>query len=154
MSKSIKKIIVINGPNLNNLGKRNNNLYGNESLDDVENKMIKNAKENNFEISFFQSNHEGEIVDFIQKLNKDKISGIIINAGALSQVGYSILDALIDMSPIKFIEVHISNVFSWEEFRQISVFAKYAEGQICGLGTYGYLAAMNFFINNKDQLND
>ena len=69
MSKSIKKIIVINGPNLNNLGKRNNNLYGNESLDDVENKMIKNAKENNFEISFFQSNHEGEIVDFIQKLN-------------------------------------------------------------------------------------
>ena len=69
MSKSIKKIIVINGPNLNNLGKRNNNLYGNESLDDVENKMIKNAKENNFEISFFQSNLEGEIVDFIQKLN-------------------------------------------------------------------------------------
>ena len=154
MSKSIKKIIVINGPNLNNFGKRNNNLYGNESLDDVENKMIKTAKENNFEISFFQSNHEGEIVDFIQKLNKDKISGIIINAGALSQVGYSILDALIDMSPIKFIEVHISNVFSREEFRQKSVFAKYAEGQICGLATYGYLAAMNFFINNKDQLND
>ena len=132
MSKSIKKIIVINGPNLNNLGKRNNNLYGNESLDDVENKMIKNAKENNFEISFFQSNHEGEIVDFIQKLNKDKISGIIINAGALSQVGYSILDALIDMSPIKFIEVHISNVFSREEFRQKSVFAKVVKVKFAG----------------------
>jgi 3-dehydroquinate dehydratase-2 len=147
MSKNIKKIIVINGPNLNNLGNRNNNLYGKETLKDVESQMLDNAKNNNFLVSFFQSNHEGSIVDFIQTLDKNELSGIIINAGALSQVGYSILDALIDLSPVNFIEIHISNVYSREEFRQKSVFAKYALGQICGLGTYGYLAAMNFFMN-------
>ncbi|MBA31892.1 MAG: 3-dehydroquinate dehydratase [Chloroflexi bacterium] len=151
MSKKTKQIIVINGPNLNNLGKRNNNIYGNITLKDIENKMLENAKNTSHNLSFFQSNHEGAIVDFIQTLNKNDLSGIIINAGALSQVGYSILDALIDLSPIEFIEVHISNVYSREEFRQKSVFAKYASGQICGLGSYGYIAAMNYFIINKNE---
>ncbi len=150
MSKNTKKIIVINGPNLNNLGNRNNNLYGKETLLNVESQMLENGKNNNFDVSFFQSNHEGAIVDFIQTLDKNELSGIIINAGALSQVGYSILDALIDLSPVNFIEIHISNVYSREEFRQKSVFAKYALGQICGLGTYGYLAAMNFFIKENE----
>ena len=150
MSKNTKKIIVINGPNLNNLGNRNNNLYGKETLLNVESQMLENGKNNNFDVSFFQSNHEGAIVDFIQTLDKNELSGIIINAGALSQVGYSILDALIDLSPVNFIEIHISNVYSREEFRQKSVFAKYALGQICGLGTYGYLAAMNFFIKKNE----
>tara|TARA_Y100001936_G_scaffold227696_1_gene248228 strand:- start:12653 stop:13108 length:456 start_codon:yes stop_codon:yes gene_type:complete len=149
MSKNTNKIIVVNGPNLNNLGKRNNNLYGKETLLDIENQMLENAKKHNFDVSFFQSNHEGAIVDFIQTLDKNELSGVIINAGALSQVGYSILDALIDLSPVKFIEIHISNVYTREEFRQKSVFAKFALGQICGLGTYGYLAAMNFFISKK-----
>ena len=151
MSKKTKKIIVINGPNLNNLGKRNNNIYGNITLKDIENKMLENAKNTSHNLSFFQSNHEGAIVDFIQTLNKNDLSGIIINAGALSQVAYSILDALIDLSPIEFIEIHISNVYSREEFRQKSVFAKYAAGQICGLGSYGYIAAMNYFLINKNE---
>lgn len=149
MSKNTNKIIVVNGPNLNNLGKRNNNLYGKETLLDIENQMLENAKKHNCDVSFFQSNHEGAIVDFIQTLDKNELSGVIINAGALSQVGYSILDALLDLSPVKFIEIHISNVYTREEFRQKSVFAKFALGQICGLGTYGYLAAMNFFISKK-----
>ena len=105
MSKNTNKIIVVNGPNLNNLGKRNNNLYGKETLLDIENQMLENAKKHNFDVSFFQSNHEGAIVDFIQTLDKNELSGVIINAGALSQVGYSILDALIDLSPVKFIEI-------------------------------------------------
>lgn len=138
----MKKILLINGPNLNNLGNRDKSLYGEITLKKVIKELEIKGSESNLEIVSFQSNHEGEIVDFIQKSYKDS-SAIIINAGALSQIGYSILDALID-TRLPYVEIHISNIYSREEFRQKSVLAKNAIGQISGLGIYGYLYALDY----------
>lgn len=142
----MKKILLINGPNLNNLGNRDKSLYGEITLKKVIKELEIKGSESNLEIVSFQSNHEGEIVDFIQKSYKDS-SAIIINAGALSQIGYSILDALID-TRLPYVEIHISNIYSREEFRQKSVLAKNAIGQICGLGIYGYLYALDYLSIN------
>jgi len=135
------KILVINGPNLNNLGKRDSSLYGTKTLSDIESDISSRASELGVEVQFFQSNHEGSIVDFIQEASGDA-SGVIINAGALTQVGYSILDALLD-SQLSFIEVHLSNIHAREEFRQKSVFASKAVGQMAGFGPSGYLYALD-----------
>ena len=133
-------ILLINGPNLNRLGQRNPDLYGSTTLGDVESAVSARASELGAELVTFQSNHEGAIVDFIQERGGDA-DGVIINAGALTQVGYSILDALID-SGLPVIEVHISNIHAREEFRRRSVIAPYALGQIAGLGWRGYLYAL------------
>ena len=133
-------ILLINGPNLNRLGQRNPDLYGSTTLGDVESAVSARASELGAELEAFQSNHEGAIVDFIQERGGDA-DGVIINAGALTQVGYSILDALID-SGLPVIEVHISNIHAREEFRRRSVIAPYALGQIAGLGWQGYLYAL------------
>jgi 3-dehydroquinate dehydratase-2 len=135
------KILVINGPNLNNLGKRDSSLYGTKTLSDIESDISGRASELGIDVQFFQSNHEGSIVDFIQEASGDA-SGVIINAGALTQVGYSILDALLD-SQLPFIEVHLSNIHAREEFRQKSVFASKAVGQMAGFGPSGYLYALD-----------
>ena len=108
----MKKILLINGPNLNNLGNRDKSLYGEITLKKVIKELEIKGSKSNLEIVSFQSNHEGEIVDFIQKSYKDS-SAIIINAGALSQIGYSILDALID-TRLPYVEIHISNIYSRE----------------------------------------
>ncbi|MCH7594474.1 MAG: type II 3-dehydroquinate dehydratase [Chloroflexi bacterium] len=133
-------ILLINGPNLNRLGQRNPDLYGSTTLGDVESAVSARASELGAEVEAFQSNHEGAIVDFIQERGGDA-DGVIINAGALTQVGYSILDALID-SGLPVIEVHISNIHAREEFRRRSVIAPYALGQIAGLGWRGYVFAL------------
>ena len=133
-------ILLINGPNLNRLGQRNPDLYGSTTLGDVESAVSARASELGAEVVAFQSNHEGAIVNFIQERGGDA-DGVIINAGALTQVGYSILDALID-SGLPVIEVHISNIHAREEFRRRSVIAPYALGQIAGLGWRGYLYAL------------
>ena len=138
----MKKILLINGPNLNNLGNRDKSLYGEITLKKIIKELEMKGLESNLEIVSFQSNHEGEIVDFIQKSYIDS-SAIIINAGPLSQIGYSILDALID-TKLPYVEIHISNIYSREEFRQKSVLAKNAIGQICGLGIHGYLYALDY----------
>lgn len=135
------KILVINGPNLNNLGKRDSSLYGTKTLSDIESDISSRASELGVEVQFFQSNHEGSIVDFIQEASGDA-NGVIINAGALTQVGYSILDALLD-SQLPFIEVHLSNIHAREEFRHKSVFASKAVGQMAGFGPSGYLYALD-----------
>lgn len=135
------KILVINGPNLNNLGKRDSSLYGTKTLSDIESDISSRASELGLEVQFFQSNHEGSIVDFIQEASGGA-NGVIINAGALTQVGYSILDALLD-SQLPFIEVHLSNIHAREEFRQKSVFASKAVGQMAGFGPSGYLYALD-----------
>jgi 3-dehydroquinate dehydratase-2 len=137
-----KKIIIINGPNLNLLGTREPKIYGNESLKDLENLVSSHVKQNHPEltISFFQSNTEGEIVDKIQQ--SASLCGIIINAGGLSHTSISILDALLSIkTPI--IEVHISNLFSREEFRQNSYISKGVNGFVCGFGINGYLLAID-----------
>ena len=134
-------IVVINGPNLNNLGKRDHSLYGTKTLADIEGDIAAKADELGVEVQFFQSNPEGAIVDFIQEASSGA-SGVIINAGALTQVGYSILDALLDAS-LPFVEVHLSNIHAREKFRQKSVFAAKAVGQMAGFGPSGYIYALD-----------
>lgn len=134
-------ILVINGPNLNNLGKRDASLYGTKTLADIQNDISNKASDLGVGVKFFQSNHEGSIVDFIQESSSDA-AGVIINAGALTQVGYSILDALLDAN-LPFIEVHLSNIHAREKFRQESVFAAKAIGQMAGFGPDGYIYALD-----------
>ncbi len=136
------KILVINGPNLNNLGKRDSGHYGSITLDQINTAIEKRGGEIGVATSFFQSNHEGGIVDHIQA-SSSNADGVIINGGALTQVGYSILDALLDTG-LPVVEVHISNIHAREEFRRHSVIAPYAVGQVAGLGWRGYIYALEF----------
>ena len=138
------KILVINGPNLNNLGRREPGLYGVKSLADIEALIRQKALELDADVEFFQSNHEGAIVDHIQSAGQDA-AGIVINAGALTHYGLSLRDALTD-SRLPIVEVHISNIHAREEFRHRSVIADIAIGQIAGLGWRGYLFALEFLV--------
>lgn len=138
----MKKILVINGPNLNLLGKREKDIYGEMTLEWINRKMEDVAKDFNFSLTFFQSNSEGEIIDKIQE--GESYDGIIINPGGYSHTSIAILDSIRSIkTPV--IEVHISNVFSREEFRQNLITAKGAKGVISGLGYIGYLAALYSF---------
>ena len=140
---SNKKIMIINGPNLNLLGEREPEVYGTETLRDLE-KMVKEYISNsnlNIDAIFFQSNSEGELVNSIQDAGKT-LNGIIINAGGLSHTSVSILDALLAIK-IPKIEVHISNLFTREEFRQSSYISKGVNGIVCGFGLNGYLLAID-----------
>ena len=134
-------ILIINGPNLNNLGKRDVSIYGTKTLNDIQGDISNKASSLGVDVKFFQSNHEGSIVDFIQGSSVEA-NGIIINAGALTQVGYSILDAILDTG-LPFIEVHLSNIHAREKFRQESVFAGKAIGQMAGFGPSGYIYALD-----------
>ena len=129
-------ILLINGPNLNLLGTREPEIYGNKSLNDIENDLFKISKEKIINLECYQSNHEGEIVDKIQESIKDT-QGILINAGAFTHTSISIRDALIG-SKIPFVELHISNIFSREEFRKESFLTDKAIGIISGFGISSY----------------
>ena len=134
------KILVIHGPNLNMLGKREKAIYGEKTLHEINALLEKEGQTLNVELVTFQSNHEGELIDFIQK-QADSAHGIIINPGALTHYGFSLLDALVD-SKLPVIEVHLSNIYRREEWRAYSVIAPVAKGQISGLGWRGYTAAL------------
>jgi 3-dehydroquinate dehydratase-2 len=134
------KVMVINGPNLNMLGKRNKAIYGDKTLAEIDALLKKEGKSLGVEIISCQSNSEGELIDFIQKY-AEKASGIIINPGALTHYGLSLRDALSD-SGLPVIEVHISNIYGREEWRAKSVIAPIAKGQISGLGWRGYIEAL------------
>ena len=136
------KILVVNGPNLNLLGVREPTLYGVKTLKEVEELIRDQAKELGVETDFFQSNHEGAIIDYLQDA-APKASGIIINAGALTHYGLSLRDALAD-SRLPIVEVHISNIHAREEFRRRSVIAPIAVGQVAGVGWQGYLLALEY----------
>ena len=136
----MKKILIINGPNLNLLGTREPEIYGKLTLTDIENVIKKAATELKVEVSFFQSNHEGEIVDKIGKA-KEGFSGIIINPAAYTHTSVAIRDAIAAVG-IPAIEVHISNIYSREQFRHNSFIAPVCMGQISGLGLDGYLFAL------------
>jgi len=143
----MNKIIILNGPNLNLLGEREKDQYGNTTLNDIENHCKKYAKKNKIELSFYQSNIEGEIVDKIQNSRNDQ-DGLIINAGGYTHTSVAIYDAL-KILKIPIIELHISNVYNREEFRHKSLISKVAKGVICGFGANGYimsLQAMNNFL--------
>lgn len=141
----MKKILVINGPNLNMLGTRENSIYGYDTLEDINNEMLDVATEKGIELSFFQSNHEGKLIDKIHQA-KDNFDAIIMNPAAFTHYSYAIADAIAAVS-IPLIEVHITNIYKREEFRQHSVIAPVAIGQISGLGLYGYVVALLFFNN-------
>ena len=136
----IKNITVIHGPNLNLLGQREPDHYGTLTLDDINDALTKEASILNLNLEVYQSNGESEIVDKIQSLKSDFI---IINPAAYTHSSVAIRDALAAME-IPFIEVHISNVFSREDFRKKSFFSDIAVGVISGLGSEGYCAALNF----------
>ena len=133
-------ILLINGPNLNLLGTREPEIYGNQTLGDIEIDLIKFAEKKSINLECFQSNHEGEIVDKIQDSVKS-IQGILINAGAFTHTSISIRDALIG-SKIPFVELHISNIFSREEFRKESFLTDKAIGIISGFGITSYFLAL------------
>ena len=136
------KILIVNGPNLNMLGQREASHYGMKTLQDIEAAVRSRAEELDVEVDFFQSNHEGAIVDYLQGSAADA-SGVVINAGALTHYGLSLRDALVD-SRLPIVEVHLSNVHARERFRQRSVIARIAEGQIAGLGWQGYLFGLEY----------
>ena len=137
----MKKIIMLNRPNLNLLGEREKNQYGSFTLGDIEKKCIEFAENNNLNVSFFQSNIEGELVEKIQVSRKDK-DGLIINAGGYTHTSVAIHDAL-KIIKIPIIELHISNIYNREDFRHKSLISKLANGVICGFGIEGYTMALN-----------
>ena len=136
----MKKILILNGPNLNMLGFRNPAIYGGETLENIYDKLRKKADELKVNVDFFQSNSEGELIDAIHH-SLGKYDGIVMNPGALSHYSYAIRDAVEGIN-IPVIEVHISNIHKREEFRHKSVTAPVCKGQICGLGANGYLYAL------------
>ena len=136
----MNKIIILNGPNLNLLGEREKEKYGNITLKDIESNCNNYAKKNNIDLSLFQSNIEGELVDEIQKARKN-FNGLIINAGGYTHTSVAIHDAL-KVLKIPIIELHISNIYKREEFRQKSLISDIATGGIFGLGSDGYILAI------------
>ena len=136
-----KKILIINGPNLNLLGDREKSKYGNDTLETVKKKCESHSKSNDIEIKFEQSNVEGEIVTMIQKA-KGIFDGIIINAAGYTHTSVAILDALLAVK-LPVIEVHITNIYNREEFRSKSLISKAAKGIICGFGVKGYIMALD-----------
>ena len=136
-----KKILIINGPNLNLLGEREESKYGKVTLDEVKKNCELHAKSIKIEINFYQSNIEGEIVNKIQDSRKSH-DGIIINAAGYTHTSVSIRDAL-DVFKKPIIELHISNIYKREEFRQKSLISGIVTGIICGLGSNGYILAIN-----------
>ena len=138
------RILVIHGPNLNMLGKREKSIYGEKTLNQIDALLKKEARALDVEVVAFQSNHEGALIDFIQE-QVGSAQGIIINPGALTHYGFSLLDALVD-SKLPVIEVHLSNIYCREEWRAKSIIAPVVEGQISGLGWRGYITALQVLV--------
>ena len=142
------KILVINGPNLNLLGTREKTIYGDLTFDKLCADLVEFGKSLEIEITNFQSNIEGELINAIHKAHFDKLDGIVINPGAYTHTSIAIMDALKGIS-VKAIEVHISNIHQREEFRHISYPAKACIGQICGLGVDGYKLAIRYLKESR-----
>lgn len=136
----MRHFLIINGPNLNRLGKREPDVYGSKTLTDLEHELMLFAEKQGFQITCFQSNHEGDLIDAIHEAD-DQYDGIVLNPGAFTHYSYAIRDAIASVS-LSVIEVHISNVHSREPFRHQSVTAPVTAGQIIGLGFEGYQYAL------------
>ncbi|MAJ23959.1 MAG: type II 3-dehydroquinate dehydratase [Rickettsiales bacterium] len=145
MSK--KKVLIINGPNINLLGDREKHIYGELSLKEHNEKLKKYGEKKNLNLSFFQSNHEGEIINIIQKSRKKK-DAIIINAAGYSHTSIAILDSLRTFEGLIY-EVHISNIYKRELYRRKSYISDISNGVICGLGLLGYEIAIDAVCFNK-----
>ena len=134
-------VFILNGPNLNLLGVRDPSIYGRDTLGDIEERCIARAAALGLEIDFRQTNHEGQLVDWIQEA-RESADGIILNAGALTHTSVALLDAL-SAAELPVIEVHLSNIFRRESFRHHSYVSLAANGVICGLGAQGYELALD-----------
>ncbi len=135
------KILVVHGPNLNLLGTREPEVYGRQTLEDVNEALSRLADELGLSVVFFQSNHEGKIIDRIHEAAQEGVSGMIVNPGGLTHTSVSLRDAVAAVA-IPTVEVHLSNIHAREEFRRNSFLAPVALGQICGFGATGYQLAM------------
>jgi 3-dehydroquinate dehydratase-2 len=145
----MKRILVVNGPNLNLLGSREPDVYGTTTLASIEEMVSRRGQELGCQVDFFQSNSEGAIVDFLQK-EAHSAAGLVLNPGALTHYGYSLYDCLRALR-VPVVEVHISNLHAREEaFRSRNVTAAAAEGVICGLGPRGYLMAMEYLVDRDE----
>ncbi|NPV70839.1 MAG: type II 3-dehydroquinate dehydratase [Firmicutes bacterium] len=135
------RILVINGPNLNLLGAREPSIYGTDTLSDVEDAVRSEAGKIGVSVEFFQSNHEGAIIDTIHAA-RGRVDGIIINPGGLSHYSVALLDAMKSVG-IPSVEVHVTNIHAREEFRAVSVTARASRGVICGFGIHGYVLGLH-----------
>ena len=147
----MKKILIINGPNLNLLGNREKNFYGETTLDKIKLLSEQHCKKNEIECTFYQSNHEGELIEKIHSVDKE-FEGIIINPAAYTHTSIALLDALRSTSKPK-IEIHISNIYAREDYRRKSLTSEAVNGIICGFGENGYILAieaMKKLIYSKD----
>jgi len=140
------RILVINGPNLNMLGKREPERYGETTLKTIEQALTERGKSLGCELAFFQSNHEGALIDFIQK-EATQADGIVINPGALTHYGYSLHDTLVD-SGLPVVEVHLTNIYAREDWRRTSVTAAAAIGQITGFKAQSYYLGLEALVNH------
>jgi 3-dehydroquinate dehydratase-2 len=137
----LKTVFVLNGPNLKMLGKREPSIYGSQTLDDIAADCRKAGAELGLEIDFRQSNHEGDLVTWIQDAGA-KAGGVVLNAGAYTHTSIAIHDAIRAAAPVPVVEVHLSNIHAREPFRHTSMVAPHALGMICGFGPLGYRLAL------------
>lgn len=140
------KILIIHGPNLNLLGKRDIAIYGDKALEDINDELYIFAKKIDMKIEIFQSNHEGDIIDRLHQAIDDEIAGVIINPGGYTHYSISIRDA-VEVLNKPVIEVHLSNIYGRDDFRNKSVIAPVCTGQISGLGLYSYVLAIEALNN-------
>ena len=148
----MRTILVVNGPNLNMLGRRDPEHYGTTTLTDIEGQLNERADQLGVDLQFCQSNSEAELVDFINE-NANRAGGIIINPAGLTTVGYPLLDACID-SGVPVVEVHLSNIYARESWRSPSIFARTVDSTIAGMGVMGYMAALEYLDVLTDEEKD
>jgi len=142
-----KRVVVIHGPNLNMLGKREVGIYGGKTMDDINSEIAEEAVHLGVELEFHQSNSEGELVSTIQQC-KGRVNGILLNAGAYTHYSIALRDA-ISASEVPTVEIHISNIYKREKFRHTSYVAPVCIGQICGLGSHGYVLALRAIMEER-----
>lgn len=141
--RTMSKILVLHGPNLNLLGTREPGIYGADTLDAINARLSLRALDDGVRLEHFQSNHEGQLVDRVQAARLDGTDFILINPGAFTHTSVALRDALLGVA-IPFVEIHLSNVHAREDFRRHSYFSDIAVGVICGLGPQGYELALEF----------
>lgn len=146
---STRRVLVLHGPNLNLLGTREPQIYGSETLDDINQRLTQLARDYGATLECFQSNHEGALIERVHAAKTQKYAYIIINPAAYTHTSVALRDALTGVA-IPFIEVHLSNVHAREPFRQHSYFSAVAVGTICGLGSRGYDLALQFALQPKN----
>ncbi len=145
----MKRIMVINGPNLNMLGTREKGVYGEKTLEEINALIEEETKALAVELDFVQSNHEGDIVDEIQAAHYDGLNGIVLNAGAYTHYSYAIRDAIAAID-VPVVEVHLSDIHAREAFRNVSVIEEVCVAQIAGLGYKGYVKAVELLEKEKE----